>query len=158
MDGFGEVTPQRHYIMSRIRSKDTKPEIMLRKALWKEGYRYRKNFAKLPGSPDIVLTKYRVCIFVDSEFFHGYGWDSGGKERVLRGRNPGYWVRKIERNMERDRAADAKLRILGWEVLHFWGRDVEKELVHCIAAVKMAVSKPKVEDGRHDLWKYHMKV
>jgi DNA mismatch endonuclease (patch repair protein) len=72
---------QRHKNMQHIRGKDTKPEIVLRKALWHKGYRYRKNLKDLPGHPDIVLTKYRICIFVDSEFFHGKGFDMDYESR-----------------------------------------------------------------------------
>lgn len=70
---------QRHKNMQHIRSKNTKPEVLLRKALWRKGYRYRKNYKQLPGKPDIVFTKYRICIFVDSEFFHGKNFESGYK-------------------------------------------------------------------------------
>ena len=68
---------QRHKNMQHIRCENTKPEVLLRKALWRKGYRYRKNYKQLPGKPDIVLTKYRICIFVDSEFFHGKNFESG---------------------------------------------------------------------------------
>ena len=71
------MTPeQRSKVMHRIKNKDTRIEINLRKALWHKGIRYRKNYKKLPGSPDIAITKYRIAIFCDSEFFHGYDWDS----------------------------------------------------------------------------------
>ena len=139
MKDFGDVPPQRHLTMSHIRSKDTKPEVTLRKALWHKGYRYRKNLGSLPGKPDIVLTQHRICIFVDSEFFHGFKWGDGMKERLMRGSNPGYWIPKIERNMRRDRETDLKLKELGRKVLHFWARDVEKNLEQCILAVSEAV-------------------
>ena len=67
---------QRHKNMKNIHGKDTKIEVILRKALWNKGYRYRKNYKKLPGSPDIVLTKYKIAIFCDGEFFHGKDWDT----------------------------------------------------------------------------------
>lgn len=140
MNDFGEVEPKRHYTMSRIRSSDTKPEITLRQALWKKGYRYRKNWKELPGTPDIVFRKYLICIFVDGELFHGYGWENGLRERLQRGRHSEYWVRKIERNMERDRIVNAELHRLGWKVLRFWGKDVERNLDKCIIAVDEAVS------------------
>ena len=85
---FGAVSEQRHRNMSRIRGKDTSIELALRKALWAKGYRYRKNYKKLPESPDIVLTKYKIAIFCDSEFFHGKDWESL-KVKLEKGNNPG---------------------------------------------------------------------
>lgn len=83
--------------MSKIHSSDTSIEIRLRKALWHRGYRYRKNYKLLPGSPDIVLTKYKIAIFCDSEFFHGKDWEIL-KLRLEKGKNPDYWIKKIERD------------------------------------------------------------
>ena len=98
----GEVTEKSHKNMSRIRAKDTSIEVALRKALWSKGYRYRKNYKELPGRPDIVLTKYKIVIFCDSEFFHGKDWDTL-KKKLEKGKNPDYWVKKIERNIQRHR-------------------------------------------------------
>ena len=92
---------QRHKNMKNIRAKDTKIEVILRKALWQRGYRYRKNLKKLPGSPDIVLTKYKIAIFCDGEFFHGKDWEVL-KPRLLKGSNSEFWISKISRNRERD--------------------------------------------------------
>ena len=80
--------------MSKIHSKDTSIELQLRKALWHRGYRYRKNYKALPGSPDIVLTKYKIAIFCDSEFFHGKDWDVL-RLRLEKGKNPDYWIKKL---------------------------------------------------------------
>ena len=93
----GEVTEKSHKNMSKIRGNDTSIEIVLRKALWHRGFRYRKNYKGLPGRPDIVLTKYRIAIFCDSEFFHGKDWEIL-KPKLEKGKNPDYWVKKIERN------------------------------------------------------------
>ena len=79
--------------MRKIHSKDTAIELLLRKALWHKGYRYRKNYKALPGSPDIVLTKYKIAIFCDSEFFHGKNWEIL-KLRLEKGKNPDFWVKK----------------------------------------------------------------
>ena len=87
--------------MRKIHSKDTSIELLLRKALWHKGYRYRKNYKALPGSPDIVLTKYKIAIFCDSEFFHGKDWEIL-KLRLEKGKNPDFWIKKIERNRNRD--------------------------------------------------------
>ena len=87
---------QRHKNMKNIRSKDTSIELKLRKELWRCGYRYRKNYTELPGKPDIVLTKYKIAIFCDSEFFHGKDWEVL-KPRLEKGNNSKYWVAKISR-------------------------------------------------------------
>ena len=79
--------------MRKIHSKDTSIELLLRKALWHKGYRYRKNYKALPGSPDIVLTKYKIAIFCDSEFFHGKDWEIL-KLRLENGKNPDFWLNK----------------------------------------------------------------
>lgn len=124
--------------MSRIRSKDTSIEVALRKALWKEGIRYRKNYRALPGTPDIAITKYQLAIFCDSEFFHGKDWEIL-KPRLEKGNNPDYWVKKIERNRERDIRNDQKLLAMGWTVIHFWGKDILKKTDECISAIKETI-------------------
>ena len=86
------LTPaQRSKCMSRIRSKDTSIELSLRKLLWHVGYRYRKNYAQLPGTPDIAIIKHKIAIFCDGEFFHGKNWNSTLGERVRRGHSKEYW-------------------------------------------------------------------
>lgn len=131
------MTPeQRRQNMRNIRSKDTKPELVLRKLLWHKGFRYRKNWKALPGKPDIVLTKQKICIFVDGEYFHGKDWEAGRKEKAESGNNPGYWVSKIERNIERDRDVETQLRALGWKVVRFWSRDVLKEPDTCVGVIR----------------------
>ena len=115
------LTPeQRRKSMQHNRSKDTSIEVTLRKALWAKGFRYRKNFKELPGKPDIVLTKQRIVIFCDSEFFHGKDWEAK-KAKLEKSSNADYWIPKIERNMKRDHENDQKLQFLGWTVIHFWG-------------------------------------
>ena len=126
----GEVSEERHKIMSKIRGKDTKPEIILRKYLWSRGLRYRKNCKSLPGKPDIALTKYKVAVFCDSEFFHGKDWDKQ-RAKVDKGANADYWVKKIERNIERDKQKDNELKELGWTVIHFWSKEIEKNTEEC---------------------------
>ena len=124
--------------MSRIRSKDTSIEVALRKALWKEGIRYRKNYRALPGTPDIAITKYQLAIFCDSKFFHGKDWEIL-KPRLEKGNNPDYWVKKIERNRERDIRNDQKLLAMGWTVIHFWGKDILKKTDECTSAIKETI-------------------
>ncbi|WP_404352414.1 very short patch repair endonuclease [Caproicibacterium sp. XB2] len=134
-----DLTPeQRRKNMQHIRSKDTGIEVKLRKALWHKGYRYRKNYKELPGKPDIVLMKYKIAIFCDSEFFHGKDWPELEK-RILRGSNSEYWYGKITRNMERDSEVNRTLYGKGWTVLRFWGKDIEKHLDECIKVVNEAV-------------------
>ena len=124
--------------MSRIRSKDTSIEVAVRQALWKEGIRYRKNYRALPGTPDIAITKYQLAIFCDSEFFHGKDWEIL-KPRLEKGNNPDYWVKKIERNRERDIRNDQKLLAMGWTVIHFWGKDILKKTDECTSAIKETI-------------------
>lgn len=125
-----DLTPeQRQKNMRAIKSKDTKIELMLRKALWREGIRYRKNYKVLFGKPDIAITKYRIAIFCDSDFWHGYEWEERNR-RIKSNRN--YWIPKIERNMERDRQVNAQLTRDGWIVLRFWEWQIKKELDKCI--------------------------
>ena len=129
---------QRHKCMSHIKSKDTSIEVSLRRALWKKGYRYRKNYSALPGKPDIVLTKYKIAIFCDGELFHGKNWDIL-KPRLLKGNNPDFWVKKIERNMKRDDENDKRLLFLGWTVIHFWGNDILKNTDQCVKVIEEAI-------------------
>ncbi len=131
--------------MSRIHRQDTSIEVKLRKALWNRGYRYRKNYKGLPGSPDIVLTKYHICIFCDSEFFHGKDW-LVLRPKLERGNNPGYWVRKISRNMERDDEVDKKLLFMGWTVIHFWGKDILKNTDECIKVIEETIFEDRLQD------------
>ena len=129
---------QRSKTMSHIHKKDTSIELKLRKALWEKGYRYRKNYSKLPGSPDIVLTRQKICIFCDSEFFHGKNWEVL-KPKLEKGNNPNYWVNKIARNIERDREKDQELLFLGWAVIHFWGKDILNNTDECIKVIEETI-------------------
>ena len=131
-----DMTPeQRRKNMQHIRSKDTSIELRLRKALWHEGIRYRKNFKGLPGKPDIVLTKYKTAIFCDSSFWHGRNFET--KKPVAT--NHEYWDEKIRRNMERDKEVSTQLEELGWTVLRFWDEDINKHLADCIQAIKKSI-------------------
>lgn len=145
----GEVTQKSHKNMSRIRGKDTSIEVALRKALWAKGYRFRKNYKKLPGRPDIALTKYRIAVFCDSEFFHGKDWDVL-KVKLEKGKNPDYWIKKIERNMERDQEKDKLLRSEGWTVIHFWGKEILKDIDGCIKVIEEAIFDLKMLGEEND--------
>lgn len=152
IEKMDDLTPdQRRKNMQRIKSKDTNPEIVLRKALWAKGYRYRKNYKELPGKPDIVLTKYKLCIFIDSEFFHGKNFDSGYhsskyqslREQLEAGERANYWLPKIERNIKRDRLVDAELKDRGWHVVRFWSKDILKGMDICVKIVEGIINKCK---------------
>lgn len=121
------------YTMSRIKGKDTSIEIKLRKELTKLGYRYNKNCSDVFGHPDVVFKKYKVAIFCDSEFWHGYNFEEN-KKRLHK--HIDYWIPKIERNIERDKEVNEKLRNEGYSVLRFWGNEINKELPSCIAKIE----------------------
>lgn len=126
------TTPERSKLMSKIKGKDTKPEILFRKELWKVGIRYRKHNKKLPGNPDITNKKKKLVIFIDGEFWHGYNW-SEKKKKIKT--NKEFWIAKIERNMQRDQENNIKLEKLGYKVFRFWEHDVKKESQKCIKLI-----------------------
>ncbi|MGO5131857.1 very short patch repair endonuclease [Mitsuokella jalaludinii] len=117
---------QRSHIMSKIHGKDTKPEVRLRKALWHKGIRYRKNYRGLPGTPDIALTRQKIAIFVDGDFWHARGHEEHPGEQVKH--NRAYWVRHLTRNVEKAREVNDELTEQGWLVLRFWESDINKDL------------------------------
>ena len=133
---------QRRKNMKNIKYKDTKIELVLRKALWEKGYRYRKNYAKLPGKPDIVFIKDKVVVFCDSEFFHGKDWKLLQK-RLQNTKNKDYWIKKISRNIERDNEVNNKLASLGWEVIRFWGKDILSDTDSCVNTIEKILSNRK---------------
>ena len=134
----GEVLEKSHTNMSKIHSKDTSIELRLRSALWNKGIRYRKNCKNLPGRPDIAITKYKIAIFCDSEFFHGKDWDIL-KPKLEKGKNSDYWIKKIQRNIERDDEKDKELLFQGWNVLHFWGKDIMKHTDECVKVIQETI-------------------
>ena len=140
------LTPeQRRKNMQHIRSKDTQIEVILRKALWKRGYRYRKNYKMIPGSPDIALTKYRIAIFCDGEFFHGKDWEVL-RPRLERGNNSEFWIKKISRNRERDEEINKKLLFMGWTVIRFWGNEIKKNTDECVKVIEEVIFDIKIEE------------
>ena len=136
-----DLTPeQRRKNMQAIRSKDTRIELLLRKALWERGIRYRKNYKKLIGKPDIAITKYRIAVFCDSDYWHGYDWENRN-QRIKSNRE--YWIPKIERNMARDKEVNEALERDGWTVLRFWEWQIKKQLDDCVDEILTAVSAKK---------------
>lgn len=137
---------QRKRNMQSIRSKDTEIERMLRKALWNKGIRYRKNYLKIPGKPDIAITKYRIAIFCDSEFFHGKDWEQL-KPRLQKGDNGEFWINKISKNREHDEDINKQLLSLGWTVIRFWGTDIKKNTDECVRVIEEAIFDVKLENS-----------
>lgn len=126
------TTPERSKIMGKIRGKNTKPELAFRKALWQAGYRYRIDYKKLVGKPDIALKKYKTVIFIDGEFWHGYNWEER-KHKIKTNRE--FWIPKIERNIQRDEEVNTALREKGYKVFRFWETKVKKDLETCLEEV-----------------------
>ena len=122
MDRLTKV--ERSWNMSRIRNKDTKPEMIVRSALHKLGFRYRLHAKNLPGHPDIVLSKYHTVIFVHGCFWHQH---PGCKKATIPNNNHEFWLRKLEENVVRDKKNITKLESLGWKVIIVWECDIEKE-------------------------------
>ena len=122
MDVHDKTT--RSYNMSQIKGKNTKPEEKVRKYLFSQGFRFRKNDKRLPGTPDIFLPRYRTVIFVNGCFWHGH---SGCKYFVWPKSNADFWKSKIEKNMIRDRIKDEELYALGWRVIVVWECELKSE-------------------------------
>jgi len=131
------TTKKRSKIMSKIRGINTKPELLFRKALWKKGIRYRVDNKKLPGKPDVSIQKYKLAIFIDGEFWHGYNWDER-KDNIKSNRD--FWVPKIERNMQRDREVNQQLMDMGYTVFRFWEKEIKNELNICINDVLVYIA------------------
>lgn len=122
--------------MSNVKLKGGPEERALAKELWHNGYRYWRNYKKLPGSPDIAIQKHHIAVFVDGEFWHGYDWEN--KKPKLQ-RNREYWVEKIEENMARDARVDKQLIALGWTPVHFWSKQVKKDLSSCVEMIEALI-------------------
>ncbi len=134
------LTPeQREKNMKHIKAKDTEIEMRLRMELWRRGYRYRKNYNKLPGRPDIALTKYKIAIFCDGEFFHGRDWDNL-RSKLKDSNNGEYWISKISHNIDHDNEVNKMLLSMGWTVIRFWGKDIKKNLDECVKIIEETIS------------------
>ena len=127
-----DSTPEIRKRMSRVRLKNGKAETILAKKIWHKGYRYRRNYKKLPGSPDVSILRYRVAVFVDGEFWHGENWE---ERKAKLKHNREYWIEKIEENMARDKRVDAQLQELGWIPIHFWEKQVLKNTDECVNTI-----------------------
>ncbi len=127
---------QRRKNMQAIKSKDTKIECLLRKALWERGLRYRKNVKTVYGHPDIAFIGKKVAVFVDSEFWHGYDWEN--RKNDFKSRSD-FWIPKIERNIQRDVEVNQTLAENGWTVIRFWGKEITKNTHKCVDKIEKVV-------------------
>lgn len=129
---------RRSWLMSRIGSKNTQPELALRRALYLVGLRgWRLHSSRLPGCPDVVFVAARVAVFVDGSFWHGH------PTKYSPGRLPQWWEKKIERNMARDKRTDAELKALGWRVIRVWDIEVHRDPLKTATRVKREVERRK---------------
>lgn len=124
-----KTSPEISKRMSHVKTKKNSAEVMLAKSLWHRGYRYRLNYKALPGSPDVALTKYRIAIFIDGEFWHGKDFE---QRKTKLKNNKDYWIEKIQENIDRDLKNDKLLRQMDWYPIHFWSNDVIKYCNQCI--------------------------
>ena len=132
-----KLTPeQRSKNMQAVRSTNTKEEVRLAKALWSLGYKYRKNNKTVFGKPDFTFKQLKIAVFVDSEFFHGKDWETRKKPQT----NPEFWIKKIERNMQRDIEVNAYLESQNWKILRFWSTDIKKNLELCLVEIQKAIA------------------
>ncbi|MCB8561331.1 very short patch repair endonuclease [Faecalibacillus intestinalis] len=127
-----KTSPEISKRMSHVKTKRNSAEIMIAKSLWHRGYRYRLNYKTLPGSPDIALTKYRIAIFIDGEFWHGKDFE---QRKTKLKNNKDYWIEKIQENIDRDLKNDKLLRQMEWYPIHFWSNDVIKYCNQCVEEV-----------------------
>ncbi len=135
------LTPeQRSRNMRAIKSKGTKIEELLAKALWQNGLRYRRNNKKVFGKPDFTFRKYKIAIFCDSEYFHGKDWETQ-KHRIKT--NQEFWQKKIEGNIVRDKLVNETLKKEGWTVIRFWGDQIKKDISSCVTKVENAICERK---------------
>lgn len=130
---MGKTKEQIRYNMQQVKNKDSEIELLLRKALWQKGYRYRKNVKNVFGHPDIAFICKKIAIFCDSEFWHGFDWKNRKKDFKIR---QDFWISKIERNIERDKEVDQKLLEDGWIVLRFWGKDIKNNTNKCVEQIE----------------------
>ena len=134
------TTEKRSKIMAKIKGSNSKPELLLRKALWKANIRFRVHRNDLPGKPDVVIEKYQLAIFIDGDFWHGYQWDKRKPNT-----NKAFWIPKIERNMQRDQFVNVALKALGYVVMRFWEHEIKQNLAACVNQVKLYLEAAKKE-------------
>lgn len=126
--------------MQAVKSKGSKIETTLAKALWAKGFRYRKNDKTVFGKPDFTFKRLKIAIFVDSEFWHGKDWEIRKHDHKS---NQDFWLKKIERNIERDKEVNQKLKEEYWKVLRFWGKEIQKNLQYCVEQIEETINEAK---------------
>lgn len=126
--------------MKRIKNKDSKIEILLRNELWSRGIHYRKNTNKVFGHPDIAFLGLKIAVFCDSEFWHGFDWENRKADLKV---NREFWIKKIERNIARDRIVNETLNNQGWYVIRFYGKDITKNTTQCADLIERAINERK---------------
>ena len=134
---------QRRKNMQAIKATGSKIETALAKELWRLGYRYRKNDKTVYGKPDLTIKRYKLAIFVDSEFWHGKDWKKHKQDHKS---NQEFWFKKIERNIQRDKEVNEFLLKSGWKVLRFWGQDINKKLPTCTDKIIEVINETKREN------------
>jgi DNA mismatch endonuclease (patch repair protein) len=130
-------------IKQRTRGRDTRPELLLRRALWARGLRYRVDVRTLPGRPDLVFTRARIVVFCDGDFWHGKNWRNR-RTKLARGTNSAYWIAKITANIVRDRSTTARLAAAGWRVLRFWESEIRDDLQDIVDRICVLLQQPPI--------------
>ena len=133
------TTKKRSKTMAKIRGKNSKPELLLRKALWRKNVRFRLHSKDLIGKPDLTIAKYKLVIFIDGDFWHGYQWELRKPKT-----NQNFWIPKIERNMQRDQFATEQLANMGFTVMRFWEHEIKRNLNACVNQVLLYLEAVKV--------------
>ena len=152
--GDNHTPQQRSYNMSRIHSKDTKPELLVRSWLWSHGYRYRLNVKSVPGKPDIVMRRYRTAIFVNGCFWHGH---DGCKYFRMPKSNTEFWVTKINRNRQRDQKNYDVLLQNGWQVIVVWECQlIPSKIDHTMREVEILLNEKLLSQYRHGIELQHI--
>jgi len=134
------TTKQRSKTMAKIKGSNSKPELILRQALWKENIRFRIHRKDLPGRPDLVIEKYQLAIFIDGDFWHGYNWQQRKPKT-----NQQFWIPKIERNIQRDKFVNQALQSLGYVVMRFWEHEIKQNLKASVNQIKLYIEAAKKE-------------
>ncbi len=140
---------QRRKNMQAVKNKNSKIELLLRKALWHKGVRYRINDKKVFGKPDISIKKYKIAVFCDSEFWHGKDWET--KKLEIKS-NQDFWYNKIEKNIERDKLVNKTLEKDGYFVLRFWGKEIHKNLNSCVEKIINVIQQQKTASNARRLY------
>jgi DNA mismatch endonuclease Vsr len=126
--------------MQAVKNKNSRIEIILGKALWQKGYRYRKNDKTVYGKPDFCFKRKKVAVFCDSEFWHGKDWEIHKHDHKS---NQDFWLPKIERNIERDNEVNKELQKQGWIVLRFWGKEIQQNVNSCVLKIENEINSSK---------------